>query len=128
MKKLIFVSLMAMLTGSAWAEWVWYSGSNEASVFYDPATIRKDGNMRRVWELQNLVQQDEVGAMSSRALKEYDCKQERYRILDISEHSGPMAGGKVLTNGIGDGRWRGIAPDTLVAVILKIVCAKQPTP
>ena len=50
MKKLFIVCLM-MLAGSAWAEWVVYTNSEnkEATHYFDPATIRKDGNMRRVW-------------------------------------------------------------------------------
>ena len=122
MKKLIFVSLMAMLTGSAWAEWVWYSGSNEASVFYDPATIRKDGNLRRVWTVANIRYKD--GENSYRARSEFDCKKERYRFLATSSHSEPMAGGNVLETTFEENKWREVAPDTFDQTMLKIVCAK----
>ena len=123
MKKLLFVGLM-MLTSSAWAEWVIFSKDEEATFYYDPATIRKDGNTRRVWTLQNLKQRHADGEMSRRGRMEYDCKQERFQVLDISQHSEPMAGGKVLTVEIGSGTWRGIAPGTINESILNIVCAK----
>ena len=97
MKKLFLVCLM-MLAGSAWAEWVMYSKDEEDGTFYlDPATIRKDGNMRRVWELTDLRKRGRSGEMSRRMRMEYDCKQERNRFLGISGHSGSMAGGTVLS-------------------------------
>jgi hypothetical protein len=40
--------IFLMLAGSAWAEWVMYSNNDTNTFYYDPATIRKDGNLRRV--------------------------------------------------------------------------------
>ena len=123
MKKLFLVSLM-MLAGSAWAEWVLYSETDTSTFYYDPATIRKDGNMRRVWELSDLRKRHKDGEISRRYRAEYDCKNERTRILSFSLHSEPMAGGEVLKNFGEDKEWREIPPGTVVNTILKIVCAK----
>jgi hypothetical protein len=123
MKKLFLVCLL-MLTGSVWAEWVLVNKLEDIQFFYDPTTIRNEGNMRRVWTLQNLKQRGAIGEMSRRIRQEFDCKQERYQLLDISEHSEPMAGGKVLTTGIGSGVWRGIAPGTNSTSLLEIICSK----
>ena len=123
MKKLFLIGLM-MLSGSAWAEWVMYGEHDTATFYYDPATIRKDGNMRQVWVLLNWRKRDKDNVMSHRLRYEYDCKQERYRFLAISEHSEPMAGGKVLSMQEEEKLWRAIAPDTPAEVTLKIVCAK----
>ena len=122
MKKLFLVCLM-MLAGSAWAEWVMFGESEEAHSFYDPTTIRKEGNMRRVWQLSNLKRRGVDGEMSRRLRAEYDCKQERYQLLDVSEHSEPMVGGKVLISEIGNGTWSGVAPETIAAYMFEIVCA-----
>jgi hypothetical protein len=123
MKKLFLVCLM-MLTGSAWAEWVMYEETDTATHYFDPATIRKDGNMRRVWALQDLRKRNKDGEMSRRMRSEYDCKLERYRYLAISEHSKPMAGGTVLVQGGEDNYWVAIAPSTVDETIFNIVCAK----
>jgi hypothetical protein len=120
----LFLACLMMLTGSAWAEWVLFLDQEKAQFFYDPATIRKDGNMRRVWTLQNLIRPSEEGAMSNRIRVEYDCKEESYKILGGSIHSQPMTGGDVLHSFVEDNKWRVIAPDTASDVILKIVCAK----
>ena len=113
-----------MLAGSAWAEWVIHSKGEENTFYFDPTTIRKDGNMRRVWEVRNLRTRDENGEMSYRARYEFDCKQERFRFLAISGHTEPMAGGKTLNSFGEDNNWRAIAPGTIVETLLNIVCAK----
>jgi hypothetical protein len=123
MKKLFLVCLM-MLAGSAWAEWVIYDETKEVTFYYDPATIRKDGNMRQVWALLDWRKRDKDGVMSHRLRYEYDCKQERYRFLGISVHTEPMAGGKVLHAEGGSNDWAEIAPETVTEKLLKIVCAK----
>jgi len=120
MKKLFLVCLM-MLAGSAWAKWVMYEGSEEATFYFDPATIRKDGNMRRVWSVSNLRERKIDGTMSYRMRNEYDCKQERHRLLSVSTHSEPMAGGKVLVTA-GEYEWEEVAPMTISEKLLKMVC------
>ena len=123
MKKLLLVGLM-MLAGSAWAEWVMYSQRESVTYYYDSATIRKDGNMRRVWELQDLRKRHKDGETSYRTQYEFDCKQERVRFLAASGHSEPMAGGKTLYSSGEENNWRAFAPGTIAETILKIVCAK----
>ena len=124
MKKLLLACMM-MLAGSAWSEWVRYAESEEATFYFDPATIRKEGNMRRVWAIQDLRKPDKVGGeMSVRLRNEYDCKNERSRTLGLSTHSEPMAGGTVLELGGEKQNWRAIAPESVNETIFNLVCAK----
>lgn len=125
MKKLLLTLLTTlMLTGAAWAEWVEINSTDDAIFYIDPATIRKDGNIVRVWEIQNLKQQSKKGELSRRARMEYDCTQERNRFLSISTHSGPMAGGTTMMSGSNGSQWEDIPPNTVSETALKIVCAK----
>jgi hypothetical protein len=123
MKKLFLVCLM-MLAGSACAEWVMYFEAKAITNYYDPATIRKDGNMRRVWRVQELKQRTADGEKSRRMRIEYDCKEERYRILSASTHSEPMAEGKALYAENRDNIWKDISPASASEAMFKIVCAK----
>ena len=113
-----------MLTGSAWAEWVMYFEAKTITYYYDPATIRKDGNMRQVWRIQELKQRTADGEKSRRMRIEYDCKEERYRILSASVHSEPLAEGKVIYSEIKDNIWTVIPPASASEAMFKIVCAK----
>ena len=108
----------------AWAEWIPASDSNEATTFLDPSSVRYDGVFRKVWTLQNLKQRHKDGELSRRMRDEYDCKQERSRVLSATFHSGPMATGEVLERLIEPGSWLDIVPSSHAAVIFKYLCTK----
>ena len=127
MKKLLLTLLVPLLlgTGSAWAEWVWVAGSDAVDKYIDPSTIRKDGNLVKVWEINNLKQRHKDGELSRRIRSEYDCNEELYRFLSFSEHSGPMANGTTLYAQDFSRKpdtWKQIPPETLVEKVLKRVC------
>lgn len=122
--RLILTLLLTLAAAPAWADWVKVSETDEVTFYIDPATIRKDGNLRRVWEIQDLKKPDKEGVMSRRGLLEYDCKDERDRVLSFSAHSDPMAGGKLLFSLNEPGKWDYIPPETLRRTTMRIACAK----
>lgn len=125
MKKIIIGCLLAASGASALAEWTRLGeGMNASNYYIDVQGIRKDGNLSKVWLIQNLKQRDTSGEMSVLTLKEYDCNEERHRTLAISTHSEVMATGVTLLNGNPKGDWQYIPPKSVAEFILKIVCAK----
>ena len=122
--RLVLCLLLTLAAAPAWAEWVKVSETDNSVFYIDPATIRKDGNLRRVWQVTDLKQRENEGGMSSRVLYEHDCKEERSRILSLSTHSDPMAGGKTLASYDATGKWTHMPPGTPVQTIMRIVCAK----
>lgn len=120
-KKTLLLALL-LVTSSAWAGWVQVTQTDSSDFYIDPETIRRDGNLVRVWQIAELKQRDKDGELSRRSRMEYDCKQERRRSLSLSTHSEPMAGGKTLESFTPDGSWREIPPDSAGSDILKIVC------
>jgi hypothetical protein len=106
------------------AEWVKVSESDTSIHYIDPDSIRKDGNLRKMWQITDLKQREEGGVMSWRALHEYDCKEERLRLLSLSSHSNPMAGGVMLGSDDDPSTWDAIPPGSILARVLKRVCAK----
>jgi hypothetical protein len=97
--------------------------SGGGGVFYiDPETIRKDGNLVRVWTIYDEKRRHKDGQLSIRSREEYDCKQERYRYLSMSTHSEPMARGDTLESYPPDVSWREIPPGGAASFMLKIVC------
>lgn len=120
----ILLCLLAMVATPTWAEWVEMGESANLTHYIDPATFKKNGHLRRVWEMQDLKQRHKDGEISRRYMTEYDCKEERLRILSTSAHSEPMAGGKPLDYSNSVGTWVFVPPDTPSADVLKLVCAK----
>jgi Surface-adhesin protein E len=104
-------------------QWKKWSESVEAVFYYDPATITKNGNLRRVWEVQDLKKPDEFfGARSRRLLTEYDCTVARTRHLYIGAYTEPLAGGEILVASEQAGAWRSIPSKTSDAAMLIIAC------
>lgn len=88
--RVLICILIVLVSAPASAEWVksWESKTSGTITYFDPDTIRKDGNLRRVWVLQELrIRGKEYGEMSRRALWEYNCPEGRFRSLQISFHT-----------------------------------------
>jgi hypothetical protein len=120
----ILYLLIAVMAAPAWAEWVAVSESNDLVAYIEPSSIRRNGNLRKVWQVQDLKQRDEHGAMSRRLLVEYDCKDERFRVLSTSTHAEPMAAGKALVLVDIPSAWSAFAPDTPAEDTLEIICTR----
>lgn len=114
--------ILLFAASPAWAEWVAVGRTDAAVHYVDPATVRMDGGLRRVWAMQDMVEASAEGVRSIRALQEYDCAERRFRYLSIAAHSGPMAGGWMLaTHNLRDD-WSDRPPGTNSTAIEKIVC------
>ena len=86
--RIVLIAWLILVATPAWAEWVKVSESDGLTGYVDPATIRKNGNLRRVWEIQDLkARGTKFGELSRRVLNEYDCKEERMRTLSATFHS-----------------------------------------
>jgi hypothetical protein len=128
MKKHI-VALLMFISCSAWSEWVKImekptpERGGVTSFYFDPTTIRKDKDRRRVWQLTDFRGKD--GEASRRYLSEYDCGQERTRGLEMTSHTGSMATGEETGSSINfPTLWSYVAPRTPDDIVMKIVCAK----
>jgi hypothetical protein len=123
MHRLVVTLLILLFAHSAWAEWVRYDESPMASSYYDAATVKKGGNMVRVWVFTDLRARVD-GQQSRRALLEFDCKEERNRILQQTSFSGPMMSGEIDSkySFVRAGKWKDISPGSPRATLHSIVC------
>jgi hypothetical protein len=121
------IALPMLVAGQAWADPVTVTESKSAVIRIDPITIRKDGDLRRVWILQDMKLPESRATLSMGSLREYDCKASRFRMLSLSSHpeSSSMRDVHPTGNEAG-GSWSAIAPQTEAAAILSFVCAAQP--
>ncbi|MFZ9252411.1 MAG: surface-adhesin E family protein, partial [Hylemonella sp.] len=95
----------------------------DVGFYIAPTTVRKDGDLRKVWSIQDLKERHIDGDLSLRAREEFDCKQERSRLLSLTTHSGPMATGDTLWKTSEPREWNDVPPDTLLEKKLQIICA-----
>ena len=121
--------LLMLVSQSAWAGWeVVDSGGSEATFFtryWDPATVRKTADGRRAWVMnayEQIQTQSGRAYLSQKILFEYDCRGERYRMLQWTEYSGPMGGGQDVARGDEPDRWKVVSPDSIGEAQLQAVC------
>jgi hypothetical protein len=124
MFKVLLLAIVVFTSRSAFAQWVFFAEVPHAIVYFDTTSIVKDGFSRKVWELQDLKVRNKDGELSWRSRWEYDCKQERRRMLSFSTHSDQMAKGEILLNHGSSRPWVDIAPQTAARDTLNFLCAK----
>jgi len=110
--RIVLVTLLAIVPGTAQADWVKVAETRDTVYYVDSATIRTDGSLRQAWELQDFADKRPNGARSRRALFEFDCSAERWRVLSIADYPEPMGSGAAFGKWAGESEWSYIAART----------------
>lgn len=109
-------------------DWEEIAESSDGSKFYvDPDTIRKNGHRVKVWELVDsktvaYSKSDKPSYLSIKLQHEYDCKEEQYRSLALSYHSGNMGSGKVSDSDADTTKWEPVPPRSMAETMWKFAC------
>ena len=108
--------------------WMKATEGADGTVFYiDRDSIKKEGALIRVWELQDLKAKGPLEEKSRRVLIEYDSKNERRRVLSFSFHGESMGAGVTLKSDQTPGKWTMVVPNTTAAVVFQVASAlKRP--
>jgi len=115
--------LLALVAAPAWAGWDKLVEADGWTLYVDTASLRMNGNFRRIWQMEDLKQRAKDGEMSRRTLMEYDCKDERARSISTASFSGPMLNGQTLRWSDDPSKWMAIPPGTFADIFLKATCA-----
>lgn len=120
------VTVLALASATASAEWVKIieTDTADAVIYIDSATIKDRQGFKRFWDLQDLKARANGGELSRTWLREIDCAGERYRALAVISFAGPMGTGDLLGRWNIEPKWDPIAPDTVAAEQLRIVCER----
>ena len=131
MTRLLLITLLILLwSGPAYAEWVIVSINGEAgvTVFVDPDTIWRKGDMVTMWELRNFKTvrtAADTAYLSTKTQTEFDCAEERMRMLEFSMFAGNMGSGDVVLEKADEEKWEPVAPGTVNQALWKRACAKK---
>lgn len=129
MYKAFLMMVLAVVSSSAAAVWVEVGSDETATVYADPATIRKTGKRVKMWSLFDYKTARVPGKplepyLSMRGQSEYDCKNGRTRALSMSFHPRNMARGEVTYTNAKRDNWRPVAPGTAAENLWKTACGK----
>ena len=128
MKRLLLGLMLLLVSGAASAEWTSVGASDEHIQYVDKGSIRRNGNSVKMWGLMDyktVEKTDGKSYLSSKEQREYDCKEERTRLLAFLWFSGQMGSGKVvLSNSVTSMTWDPIAPGSVGVTLWTIACGK----
>ena len=109
----------------AWAMgWTKMVETQTMTFYVNRNAIEKDGDVRRIWEMQDLKAPDQQGVLSRRYQNEYDCKEKMHRIGRMTSFSGPKLTGQPLFDVEEWGYWRKIPPDGVFVVSYVMLCVQ----
>jgi hypothetical protein len=125
-----FTSLITFLmlsSGPAYAEWVKLSGDGRVTSYTDAKTIRRSGNLVRMWDLLNFetLQGSRDPYFSIKAVREYDCTLEQSRIIGRYAYSGQMGAGEMVDSQLEEEvKWEPVMPGSWGQDLWEIACGK----
>jgi hypothetical protein len=130
MKRLLLITLLVLNSGPVYAEWVLTSGNDDAglTVYVDPDTIRRKGNLAKMWELYDYKTVQTVAGDSLLSIKrynEYDCTEERTRMLGYTWFSGNMGSGNVVYSTNDAQQWEPVVSRSIDRSLWKVACSKK---
>ena len=138
MMKRLLLGLMLLVTAgaasaasAASAEWTAVGGTGELIQYVDRATIRKSGNLVKMWDLADYKTvrtspSTGVSYFSDKGQREYDCKEEKVRQLAFTWFDGQMGSGKVVYNTSETSmKWSPIQPGSIGEALWKVACGKK---
>lgn len=130
MRKAVLVMLLALVSSSAAAAWVEVGGSEGFTAYVDPSSIRRAGNRVKMWYLHDfktaqVSQSTGERYRSAKVESEHDCRDERWRILYFTWHSGNLGEGIVVFINPNPQGWVPVSPGSAAETQWKFACGKQ---
>jgi hypothetical protein len=116
-----------------YAEWVDVGGKVEKgltvyTVYVDPTTIRRNGDVVTLWALFDFKTiQSIVGGpwLSSKTQRQFDCIEERVRLLGFMTFTGNMGSGEPVYSNSEESKWEPVAPDSIDRKLWEVACSKK---
>jgi hypothetical protein len=101
------------------------SASPKASLVTDRGSIRRSGDVVKVWAYVIHVEAQSDGAVYFAMQSEYDCRQEQTRLLYVMVYG---EAGKLLSSRALEAQWFPIAPNTDGDTAMREACSVKPLP
>jgi len=136
----LLITLLFLSTVPAYAAWVAvekdYLSPGLQTVYVDPDTIRREGNLVTLWQLIDFkLMQGNAGIgpfgfgphrfLSTKSHKEFDCAEKRLRLLAFTEFSRRMGTGIAANGYVDKDNWLPVKPDSINHALWEVACGKE---
>ncbi|MDP3089082.1 MAG: hypothetical protein Q8N04_00235 [Nitrospira sp.] len=124
---LVVMITTALFYGTASAEWVRVGGTHKYDGYVDMATIGQRDKTVTLWTLRDFTVTRQVVRGSYRSVKtkkQYDCRNNRSRLLFSKYYAEQMGKGRLVYQGKGTKRWAKVAPGSDGDAEWRVACQK----
>ena len=129
----LLITLLFLSTVPAYAEWVAvekdYLAPGLQTVYVDPDTIRREGNLVTLWQLIDFRtmqgNRSPTRFLSTKTHKEFDCAGKRVRLLAFTEFSRHMGAGIAANGYVDKDNWLPVEPESISYALWEVVCGKE---
>lgn len=130
---MVLVLTLLFTATDAMAEWTRSGKSETKDAIYthyvDRGTIRHSGHLATMWVLKDFATTQIERGRSYRSVKsqaEFDCLEEKFRILAFHRYSRPMSDGDLVYSYTDSLKWvSNIPADSSAEIWRKIACGKK---
>jgi hypothetical protein len=127
------ITLLFLSTVPVYAEWVAvekdYLLSGLQTVYIDPDTIRREGNLVTMWQLIDFKtmqgNRSPTRFLSTKTHKEFDCAERRLRLLEFTEFSRRMGTGIAANGYVDKDNWLPVEPESISYALWGVACGKE---
>lgn len=126
-KKTAILISLAILSTAASAGWEKIASNDTHNLYIDRSSIRKNGNMVKMWAMADFNKAQIIANESSLSTKrqdEYDCKKEKLRTVFFAFYSNHMGGGVTIISNPPPLDWGPVAPETMSQNLWEAACRK----
>ena len=121
-------TLLLLTIGPAYSEWVQVASLTTRggfSVYADLDTVRRKGELVKMWVLFDFGAPQDTGQgayLSWKAQGQFDCAEERARMVDLVYFASNMGAGNVVHNDSDGFKWAPVPPRSGTEVLWKVAC------
>jgi surface-adhesin protein E len=129
----LLIPLLVLSSGPAYAEWIAVEKNNQLAgimtVYVDPDTIHRKGDLVTMWQLNDFKTMQGGRSpsrfSSTKIQKQFDCTEERLRLLALTDFWGNMGTGEPAGAYVDRGHWVPVEPDSINQALWEVACNKQ---
>ena len=129
------ITLLLLSSGPAYGEWVAVEKNNPLpglqTVYVDPDTIHREGKLVTIWQLIDFdkgigpLGHEPHRFFSTKAHKQFDCADKRFRWLAYTEFSRNMGTGLAANGDVDKDNWLLVEPVSIDQALWEVVCGKK---
>jgi len=128
MRRLLLIIILFLSTGPAYAGWVEVVTTDYQVVYVDPATIRRNGDLVKMWSLLDFKTIQTLANdsfWSSKTQYKFDCAKGRMGQLAYTWFSGNMGSGNTVHSSAVELKLESVTPDTVGQALWEAACHKK---